>query len=294
MMNKKKKDGFKNEIITVVPKKIIRNLAEHPLFKNLYITDIGFFPNAQYHYRKREEGCKSNILIYCVAGNGFIKAGEERKTISKGDILFIPSNLPHIYGSLADKSWDIYWVHFAGDNTEAYFDNGTDDVIISSLDIEKFPLVFKLFNNLIQTFNRGFTQKNLIYGAQTLGHLLAVIYFSDDVKNHIDKHTDYVENTIDYMQDNIDKNIKLKELAEFNNLSKSQLTNVFKEKTDYSPIDFFIHLKIKKACQLLDLTDLTIKEISQKLNYSDQYYFSRIFKKIMDLPPTEYRKIEKG
>lgn len=294
MMNKRKQEGFKNEIITVIPKKIIDNLSINPLIKNLYITDIGFFPNAKYHYRKREEGSKTHILIYCTAGKGFIKTEKKQQNLNKGDILFIPANLAHNYGSLADNSWDIYWLHFAGENVGYYFKDKLEEIIISSPDLDKFPLIFKLFNILLGTFNRGFTQKNLIYASQTLGHLLAVIYFSDNAKIRVDQQSAYVEKTIDYMQQNLEKNLSLQELADLNNLSKSQLTNVFNEKTAYSPIDFFIHLKIKKACQLLDLTQLTVKEISQKLNYNDQYYFSRIFKKIMGLAPSKYRKVEKG
>lgn len=294
MMNKTKQKGFKNEIITVIPKKIIEKLSFNPLIKDLYITDIGFFPKAKYHYRKRKEGSKTHILIYCTAGKGFIKTEKRQQSINKGDILFIPANLAHSYGSLADNSWDIYWLHFTGKNAAFYFENKLAEIIISSPELDKFSLIFKLFNILLETFNRGFSQKNLIYASQTLGHLLAAIYFSDNAKTMVDQQAAYVEKTIDYMQENLEENLSLQDLADLNNLSKSQLINVFNEKTSYSPIDFFIHLKIKKACQLLDLTKLTVKEISQKLNYNDQYYFSRIFKKIMGTAPSKYRKLEKG
>jgi transcriptional regulator GlxA family with amidase domain len=96
------------------------------------------------------------------------------------------------------------------------------------------------------------------------------------------------------MKDNIYQFITLDELAKFNNLSKSQLNKIFNQKTNHSPINFFIQLKIQRACKYLDLTKLTIREISEKMGYNDQYYFSKIFKKIMGIPPSQYRKIKKG
>lgn len=53
----KKKDGFNNEKLMVLPQDIVSSASQHALVKNLYITDIGFFPHAQYHYRERKEGC---------------------------------------------------------------------------------------------------------------------------------------------------------------------------------------------------------------------------------------------
>lgn len=134
----------------------------------------------------------------------------------------------------------------------------------------------------------------MIYASQLLGHLLALIYYPPVKLTKKLNENSYVEQTINYFQTHLDQTITLKKLADYNNLSASHLSRIFKEETGYSPIDFFIHLKIKKACQLLDMTNLSIKAIAARLGYSDQYYFSRIFKKIMNLPPSKYRKLEKG
>ena len=59
-------------------------------------------------------------------------------------------------------------------------------------------------------------------------------------------------------------------------------------------MEYFIHLKIQRACRHLTLTRSSIKEISLTLGYSDQYYFSRIFHKVMGLSPLAYRRIQAG
>lgn len=57
-------------------------------------------------------------------------------------------------------------------------------------------------------------------------------------------------------------------------------------------MDFFQELKMKEACKLLRSTELYIYQIGQRLGYQDPYYFSRIFRKVVGVSPTEYQ--EKG
>jgi AraC-like DNA-binding protein len=92
------------------------------------------------------------------------------------------------------------------------------------------------------------------------------------------------------MKENLDRSISVDELAEHLNYSSSYLYSLFKEETGYSPIHYFNHLKIQKACQYLSFTNMSIKEISYELGFNDPFYFSRLFKKLMELSPTEYRE----
>ena len=55
------------------------------------------------------------------------------------------------------------------------------------------------------------------------------------------------------------------------------------------PIDYFIHLKMQKACQLLYADGVKIKAVASDLGYDDPYYFSRIFKKYIGTSPEQYR-----
>ena len=50
----------------------------------------------------------------------------------------------------------------------------------------------------------------------------------------------------------------------------------------------------QRACRFLTLTPLSIKEISSRLGYSDQYYFSRIFHKVMGIPPAACQRNQSG
>lgn len=65
------KDGFKGERAIVLPAFLIEELKQDPLGSELYITDIGYYPHAYFHYRKRDtEEVTEFILIYCMEGEG--------------------------------------------------------------------------------------------------------------------------------------------------------------------------------------------------------------------------------
>ena len=78
-------------------------------------------------------------------------------------------------------------------------------------------------------------------------------------------------------------------MADHAQLSKSHFARLFKEQTNYSPVEYFIRLKLQRACMQLALTRKTIREISYNLGYTDPYYFSRIFKKIIGKSPSQFR-----
>ena len=67
----------------------------------------------------------------------------------------------------------------------------------------------------------------------------------------------------------------------------------FAKETGVPPIDYFIRLKIRTACREIELTALPLNEISARLGFGDPAYFSRVFTKVMGIPPSEYRKRER-
>ena len=98
------------------------------------------------------------------------------------------------------------------------------------------------------------------------------------------------------MSKNTDQVINSVDIARTINLSPFHFYSVFKKKTGFTPIEYFNHLKVQKACQYLLFSDLRIKEIAYQLGIDDPYYFSRLFRKVMGTSPnvnTVKRKVSK-
>src|SRR5688572_23423411 len=94
----KKRDGFEGQRAIVIPAKILtRHCDAHPVVKQLYVTDIGYYPNALYHHRERSQGINQHVLIYCIRGGGWARIGEKKYSVSSGDFILLPANTPHEY-----------------------------------------------------------------------------------------------------------------------------------------------------------------------------------------------------
>jgi AraC-like DNA-binding protein len=53
-------------------------------------------------------------------------------------------------------------------------------------------------------------------------------------------------------------------------------------------------MKMERACYLLDITQQSVQEIAWSLGYEDAYYFSRLFRKVIGVAPTQYRAMRHG
>ena len=290
-----KPDGFQDERTVIIPELIINEIQNNPISKQLYITDIGFYPKAKNHLRERVSGCKQHILMYCTDGEGWILLGNSRITVKANQYFIIPANTPHTYGSSKDNPWSIYWIHFSGLTADYFIDTICEAQNITPSEISRIDERLDLFEEMIQNLEMGYSMENIDYANICLWHFLASFrYLSQYRQVRKPQERDLTEKSIFYMRKHLKEKLTLEDLANQANLSVAHYSLLFKQKTGHSPLNYLIQLKIQNACRLLDHTHLNIKEIAQRIGYDDPYYFSRIFKKVMNISPKEYRKTLKG
>jgi len=94
-----------------------------------------------------------------------------------------------------------------------------------------------------------------------------------------------------YIEKNYTKNIGLEEVSREVGLSSSYLSSIFGKQTGKNFTEYLTEYRIAKAKELLKNTNLNVKEIAYSLNFTDYRYFSKLFKKMEGLKPTEYRKM---
>ncbi len=99
-----------------------------------------------------------------------------------------------------------------------------------------------------------------------------------------------IQQCISFMQEHLDEPLEVPSLAANVALSSSHFFSVFKRFTGSSPIDYFIRLRMERACRLLRDGPLPVKEVAAAVGYHDPFYFSRVFKSVLRVPPTEYRQ----
>lgn len=286
-MEKTKPDGFVGERMIIVPKEIVSQYSQNVFVRRLYLTDVGYFPEAKGHYINRPEGVKEYIFFYCISGRGVVNINGRAFTLAKNTAICIPPGAAHSYYTTDDDPWTILWAHFNGSDTELYPLTEMQEVLFRS-EYSSNRMLF-LFNQLFRVINSSYSMGNFIYMSQTLQMILSETYFKDERSSDLDLHNSYLSAIVKYFNAHLSENLTLQDLCNEFNLSKSYLNAMFKKNTNTSPVNYFISMKMKEACKLLRSTTYTIKIIAADLGYYDPYYFSFLFKKIVGVSPSEYR-----
>lgn len=287
----KKKEGFKGQKFIVIPKQVIKSkCVKNEMINALYITDIGYYPKARFHYMERPHGAEQHILIYCNDGKGQVFIRNKEYKMEADDFIIIPGKMPHSYTADENDPWSIYWIHFKGT---------VSDKIVSNIRKKKGLKGFirfqekniELFNEMYTQLEKGYSNDNLMCANMCLWHFFSTFLFNDkyDISGKL-SNKDSIDLAIDFLSKHTHRILSLEEIACEVNLSPSHFSYLFKKKTGFSPMEYFNHLKVQKACRYLLFTKLRIKEISQEVGIEDQYYFSRMFTKVMGLSPNEYRE----
>lgn len=97
-----------------------------------------------------------------------------------------------------------------------------------------------------------------------------------------------------FMSDNISSNLTLDQICHFLNMGRTHLKTMFKAKTGMGALEYFRILKIEKAKVMIREEQQNLTEISEKLGYSSIHSFSRHFKNVTDISPSEYAKTIKA
>jgi AraC family transcriptional regulator, arabinose operon regulatory protein len=283
----KKKEGFEGQRTIILPQAKLKFCSQHIFCKNLYITDIGFYPHAAFHNRERKNDCPQHILIHCVKGRGWYSINNEIHSVKTNDYFIIPANTAHKYGADINDPWSIYWVHFTGEFAKYYFSlltktkkNGPINAIVNTS--RQF-----LFYDIIQHLELMNNTDNIIYSNSCLYAFLSSFQTSE-MKISVNEN-DIIQQCITFMKASLHKNLRLDDFSSQLNLSSSHLSAIFRKRMKYSPIHLFTSFKVQKACQMLMDSSQNVKTIAYSLGYDDPYHFSRVFKNIMGVSPKKFK-----
>ena len=100
----------------------------------------------------------------------------------------------------------------------------------------------------------------------------------------------HVRKCIDYIYENLDRNLSIKDMADFFGLNPSYLSKLFLKETGITIKDFVTDAKVRTAENMLKYSDFSYMDISLTLSFSSQSAFISVFKKITGITPKKYRE----
>lgn len=242
-------------------------------------------------------------LAYIITGSGIRIIGDFVESFSEGEIILIPPDIPHCWSF--DKN-----VHDAEGKIENIC------VFIKSEFLNNLKNSFSELNKTISDIKEnqnalsffGETQKKLqelmkkMSSQNTIERLSSLILILDQIsssksvnivgnrtserKNEKKLHEIYM-----FILSNFHRAIELDEVAKIAGMPKSTFCLFFKKMTGKSFVTYLTDFRIESSCQMLLKTKMSISEICVASGFNDIPYYNRIFKKIKNQTPTEYRKL---
>ena len=283
-------EGFPHQRLVVIPRSVLDHGRNLPIVSQLYVTHIGSFPSAPQHYIERTAEHRQAILLYCTSGRGWVEMDHHTFPVQAGNAAFIPPETAHIYEADREQPWSLFWIHFDGPQTQRVLESlqvSTRNPILYIPDIDAMR---QAFEEVYACLNYNYSDAGLLAMTSELMRLLSRIKLNSSSRYQAQQHTrDRIQESIRFMENHLNISPSLSDLAARSGLSVPQFSKLFNERTDQSPMAYYISLKIRKACDLLYQTDLSVGEIGAKLGYEDPYYFSRLFKKVQGCSPAHYR-----
>lgn len=212
-------------------------------------------------------------------------AGEHRIVVTPGELFYIPEGLRCLIASSSSSNVTIHLISFRCCNE---FGNKT------ALIEPYVPCSFRMpqMKNWLSEFlvEEDNLQLPEFFQLQSRLYAIAFAYCktASQPACREDQITDYVEQTRRRIVANYDSALDMEELARSSGSASSRFYRTFRKHTGLSPLKFLITTRLNASLKLLADPAVSVAEAAHSIGYSDEYYFSRLFKKQMGITPTEY------
>ncbi len=233
---------------------------------------------------------KTNYVFeYVVEGKGQVKIGDRIYPVQKGDLILFPPDTLLETWSDNEHPLAYWWVDFNGSTVSYLLENiGFDDTKhVIFYDQEKIETLLSKIYKITQT-------NSLITVLSAISYLFELFALLISLNKNSPQNTNlmstYVEKAVCYIESYYMQNITVADIANHVHLSRYYMTDIFKQQTNMSPIEYLIEYRIKQAKHMLVASKLSITEIALNCGFNSPSNFAMQFKQLTNLTPTEYRK----
>jgi AraC-like DNA-binding protein len=228
-------------------------------------------------------------IHYIHSGSGTFRAEDKSYHLTRGQGFLITPGMLAYYRADLDTPWSYSWVAFNGVQVEYHLKRSrlsAEEPIVTCDQEERIQACFmEMFNA-----NKEGTNKEL----RMLGSLytfLSIILDTDtpfadteDLRQH------RVHKMLDFIEMNYAQGISVQSIADEMNLDRKYASRLFKEGVGLTPMQYIVRYRMQKARHLLENPRLAISEVSTSVGYVDPLLFSRMFKGVVGVSPSEFRK----
>ncbi len=253
--------------------------------ENITRYHLNFNLSHENHTKPKKPG--NYCLIYLLEGAGFLKIDEEVYPLEVGQCFFQPAGVGYSYWSEGGKPWKYMWLLLGG----PLF----DEILPKTGFFARVPIT-TCTDEQRELLEAILSKRYSYHGSEyydTLGQAVRLMAsfiasFPSEEQLVVDSSTKSILNFIGANLHRGDLSVEL--LTQVTGLGRTQLYEKFKHRQLSSPAHYIRSLRITKAKHLLRSTELPVAQVAFAVGFEDPLYFSRVFSKLVEKSPTEYRK----
>jgi AraC-like DNA-binding protein len=229
-------------------------------------------------------------LLYLSGGSGtFESKSSISLSVEAGHAFLLFPGVWHRYTPNAETGWHEHWVGFDGDTARRWLRHKLFSAKSPVAKINAEDTVLATFSRMMQSIraNRPALQQIL---AGATDNLLALFYSAQQALPPADAHkTSLIELAINRIHNEFERGLDMEVLAQELGVSYSWFRTTFAAHTGLSPHQYLLEFRLAHARSLLAETVMSIKEIATESGFGDEFYFSRLFRRKLNVSPSQWR-----
>lgn len=244
-------------------------------------------------HRIARETYPGHEFILCLQGCGWVQIAGRKHEVAPASLLWVNCHHPHQYGAVTREPWELYWLRVEG---------RTLDRLAELLEVRTQPVFAhfgveaakRVMESIFSSIESGRPCDAAHINAQ-VAELVAAAFESrlGDARELRPELPPPVQRALERMRLYFHEPIRVAELADLAGMSESHFSRQFKAAVGTSPIDWLRRERINQAKRRLAESDDAVKEIARQAGYTDQFFFSKDFKRMTGLTPSQFREQER-
>ncbi len=273
---------------------IVSFLSDYLPRENHFVVEIAgiTYPDKNYHIRR--PGSKVYCLEYIMSGKGWVHCGEEAFYPREGDVYLLPVDADQEYGADSQEPFQKIWMNVRGTLCDRLYEEYGLRGMFHFKDCPLYPL-FREFLTLCEQA-KGW-EANLERRGSLLFHEILMNlsdYTERKKRDLLSERKNPAEKARKQLDGLVYETVHIGEVARGVGLSPSQLTRVFQKEYGMTPYAYFLTRKLALAQNLLRNSSLPVREIADRLQFTDEHYFSALFRQKTGVSPGAYRRGANG
>jgi AraC family transcriptional regulator of arabinose operon len=231
---------------------------------NVLVPYAGHHRRGDDYHIVRPRGSQDWLMMYTKRGEGFCRGTTSSASLVMGDLVLIDPTCPQDYGSHPPEIWDFLWVHFQSRPDWTPIIKSMPEIFpghrLLKIPLKVRPLFVRLFNEIVRNATEYNSHADLCAMHQIERLLLAIHQLIPAAEQPLDSR---ILGVTRYIENHLNLPLQLEDLAMRAGMSKYRLAHLFSAQMGDTPHRFIMSQRIKRACDLLKTTTLSIGEIVQ-------------------------------